>query len=126
MEKGKKNHGTEHCKTSATCNQEHRVRCIYIRSVIAQSVAVVFWNVDGLYSRTVNSRIIKFANADVHSTLVKHDIICLAETHCGPNDDVHLQGYQAFSNVRPKSSKAKKHSGGLVIYVKDSLRPGVK
>ena len=89
-------------------------------------VSVLFWNVDGLYSRIGNSRIIKFANADVHSTLVKHDIICLAETHCGPNDDVHLQGYQAFSNVRPKSSKAKKHSGGLVIYVKDSLRPGVK
>ena len=89
-------------------------------------VSVLFWNIDGLYSRVGNLRVSKFSNDDVYNSLLKHDIICLAETHCGPKDDIDLEGYQVFPNFRPRSKNAKKHSGGLAIYVKNNLRQGIK
>ena len=59
------------------------------------------------------------------SAIICHDILCLVETHCSYSDTIDLEHYSVVNNIRPKTAKAVKHSGGLTVLVKKSLRPGI-
>ncbi len=54
------------------------------------------------------------------------DIICLQETHCSYSDELDLNGYRIVNHIRPKSPGAKKFFGGMSVFVKEELRPGIK
>ena len=90
-----------------------------------QSLSVFFWNIDGMHYRLGKSRFNKCFDDAVLSVLKCHDIICLVETHCSYSDSCDLEHYSAVMNIRPKAKKAKKHSGGMTVLVKKSIRPGV-
>jgi exonuclease III len=83
---------------------------------------IACWNVNGLKSKNFN----KLEDQTFLSEITQHDIIGLIETHAAPTDIVHISGYQSVSVTRTKIKKARKHSGGIVVYIKDYLRPGVK
>ena len=55
----------------------------------------------------------------------KHDIICLSETKVGPDERPTIDNYSVQLTCRKKNKKALTHSGGLAIYIKDSIRNGV-
>ena len=92
---------------------------------ISNDITIAFWNIDGVHYRLGNQRHSKLVHNDVLDKLANHSIICLAETHCGPNDNIDLDGYSLLSNIRPKSPKATKYSGGLATYVKKSIKQGI-
>ena len=56
----------------------------------------------------------------------KFDIIGIIETHCEPSDIVVLDGYCTISYCRPKSQLACKPSGGISVFIKKSLKSGIK
>ena len=90
------------------------------------SINLACWNIDGLFTRIGGQRFCKL-NDQLFQTKTKNiDILCLVETHCGPNDLVSLDGYLNFQNFRPKTPGAPKHFGGISIFVKSELKSGVK
>jgi hypothetical protein len=80
------------------------------------------WNVNGLKSKNFN----KLEDQTFLNEITQHDIIGLIETHAAPTDIVNISGYQSVSVTRTKIKKARKHSGGIVVYIKNYLRPGAK
>ena len=56
--------------------------------------------------------------------LDKYDIISFLETHCGPNEDIHLDSYYIFQSHRKKSPKAVKYRAGITIAIKQNIRKG--
>ena len=86
------------------------------------NVLVSFWNADQLYYNEDGARFCKLDNPDVATGLVDHGIVILAETH-----HPTLPGFaKPVQNIRPKSPNATKHFGGLAVFVKESIRRGVK
>ena len=93
----------------------------------SNNVKLSFWNIDQLYVNEYDARICKLDNPDVIADLVGDDIVVLAETHCGWNDNPTLPGFaKPHQHIRPKSKNAKKHYGGIAVFVKESIRRGVK
>ena len=54
-----------------------------------------------------------------------HDIVLLAETHLGYNDNVQIDGFHYFPICRPMS-RNNRHFGGLAILSKIDIKNGVK
>ena len=92
---------------------------------VSQNVSILFWNVDGLIYKEGRSRFSKSDDDAIRGMFTQHDIVCLVETHCSYSDQLHIDDYSIVVNVRPKSPKAKKHSGGIAIFAKKNLRPGI-
>ena len=64
-----------------------------MRSVAKDSISLAYWNIDGLYSRAEGQKL----ENDVFLSCVKNfDIICLVETHCGPNEQLLMEGYRIY------------------------------
>ena len=55
-----------------------------------------------------------------------HDISFLCETWRRDDSKICLPGFWDFSQVRVKRKKAGRYSGGITIFVKENLRPGLK
>ena len=60
--------------------------------------------------------------------LCEYDIICLSETWSNKNTNIDLNGYSnpIHSYRKYQHRRARRSSGGIIIYIKDSLRKGVK
>jgi exonuclease III len=77
------------------------------------------WNCNGLTER-------KLADSDFLKTLIDNDIIILSETWTNSNSNITLEGYESYNFYRKvKHKNAKRHSGGIVIYVKSAISHGV-
>ena len=92
---------------------------------MSDNLSVLFWNIDGAHYIEGRSRFSKLDDEETQTVLGKHDIVCLAETHCSCSDLLHLPGYTCHMNIRPKSPSARKHSGGISVLIKDQIRPGI-
>lgn len=79
------------------------------------------WNVEGLSNEKKN-------NKDFSDFITGFDLICLYETWTSKNSKIDLIGYSKpiHSYRRFQNKRAKRASGGLLIYIKDSIRKGVK
>ena len=78
-----------------------------------------FWNISGLTDEKLNHHIIG-------EFLKKHDIILINETWCGLDDNFTLEGYTFYNYPRlNRNHKAKRNSGGLGIFVSDTIKHGV-
>ena len=86
------------------------------------SLSIGAWNVNGIKSQIQN----KLGNNQFNEKLSKHDIVCLIETHAGPDTVIQMKGYHTFQVNRPRSTGALRNSGGLAILVKKSIKKGVK
>ena len=57
-----------------------------------------------------------------------YQIICLSETWTNKSSKIDLKGYSKpiHSYRRFQNRRAKRASGGIIIYIKDDIRQGVK
>ena len=59
-------------------------------------------------------------------SLVEFDVVLLSETWTDERSKLELKGYSNICKHRPKKSKAKRNSGGLVCYLRNKMEKGVK
>ena len=97
---------------------------INLENNFLNGLSIGYWNVNGLFRK--NENYCKMSDPLFLKQIDKLDIIALSETHCGDDDIVTLDGYNVEMSIRPKLSKARKHSGGLAILIKANLQPGIK
>ena len=59
---------------------------------------------------------------------MEYDIICLTETWTCKNSRIELNGYSnpIHSYRRFQNRRAKRASGGIIVYIKDDIRQGIK
>jgi exonuclease III len=78
------------------------------------------WNVEGLTSD-------KKQTIDFVDFLCEYDIICLSESWTNSNSKIDIAGYSnpIHSFRKYQNRRAKRSSGGLIVYIKNSIRKGV-
>ena len=84
--------------------------------------SVIHWNIEGIMSREFGNKI---KQPELLNILNKYDIIALTETHANQDILINLPGYSSIQVNRPKHHRARKHSGGLAILVKQEMREAV-
>ena len=70
----------------------------------------------------------KFRWGDFTAFITKYDIVGFVETWAKTKEELEnmLPGYICFSSIRPRRHNKGRHSGGVSIYVRQSLVPGIK
>ena len=80
---------------------------------------VTSWNVNGLTAQ-------KKQSSDFTNLISQSDIIFLFETWTNKDSDIRLSGYTSHNFYRKfQHRKARRNSGGTVIYYRDHLKPGI-
>lgn len=51
----------------------------------------------------------------------KHDVIFLSECWFSNNTQINLNGFQCYKKARPRRKRAKRDSGGLCVFIKNSI-----
>ena len=85
------------------------------------------WNIQGLFQSINGTKYCKLLENDLKSSLKEFDLLCLQETHCGPNDlqNLFLDGYICKHFNRPKSLNGR-YFGGMLLIVRENLFRGLK
>ena len=93
-------------------------------------IRISAWNIDGIWRRWNSFRYSKLNDPYVQKQLIKFKIFGLLETHhtAAEEGNLHIQNFKCFSLCRPKSKNVKRHkaSGGIAVYVHDSIKQGVR
>ena len=106
-----------------TPNHVYRLKLINImRHNNIATLSVAAWNVNGLISKTHS----KVQDADFCNEIRKNDIICLMETHMGPESKIKLEGYHIESRHRKKCKTNNRYYGGMTLIMRECLRPSIK
>lgn len=87
-----------------------------------KSLILSSWNINGKSCGNHD----KFSDQDFKNTIIGSDIVCLMETHCDLEKCLELENFKSVHLIRPKHKKSKRRFGGLSIYVRSYLRPGIK
>ena len=90
-------------------------------------VKIGSWNMEGAYFKTGNYYTNKLHEPEFLNTVQTHDILCIQETHCGPNDipSQHLKNYYPIPHCRGKSAN-NRYFGGMLLLIKKNIRQGIK
>ena len=91
---------------------------------VSRGLKVAHWNINGMYKK--NEDYCKLKDPVFINQLLKFDIIALLEIHCDDKEIVDFEGYTHIISTRPKAPKARKHSGGLLILLKNEIAKGIK
>ena len=81
------------------------------------TVSVSSWNVHGLGQKHKDSFFLEYLN---------HDINILSETWKSDNSNIDIPKFNQFCSFRTKTKKAKRNSGGIMIYVKKEIQNGIE
>ena len=84
---------------------------------------VGYWNIKNV---KFSDGSIKTEDKYVLDLIGKHDIMCLSEVQCGECDIPEIDGYTSFKLCRKINKKINRFFGGIVIYYKNDLRPGIQ
>ena len=88
------------------------------------------WNINSIWKNINSFRYNKLENPDFLNFLCKKQIFGLIETHHTANqaDKLQINGFKCFSLCRPKDKNKKRYkpSGGIAVYVRDTIVPGVE
>ena len=83
-------------------------------------IKLISWNINGLSQEKLNDDVLG-------SMLKEYDIILLSETWTSIDDTFDLQGFSYYNYPRlSKHQAAKRNSGGLGIFVRNSIQEGVE
>ena len=85
------------------------------------------WNIEGAYFKVNNFYVNKLREPEFLKNIQAHDILCVQETHCGPQDipSQHLSQFKSIPHCRKKSSN-NRYFGGMLLLVRKTVRAGVK
>ena len=90
--------------------------------LFAKYLRITHWNMGGVLSSTYGN---KLEDSDFLELVKGDDIIALTETHIG-EEIFSIPGYVLKHQIRPKSRKAKRHSGGIALAIKHDLSHSVE
>ena len=80
------------------------------------------WNIQGVYETINKVKINKLEDEVFQKTLNRFDILCLQETHIGPDDDPNVSSdYVSIPHCR-KISRNNRYFGGMLLLVRKSIR----
>ena len=79
------------------------------------ALSIAAWNVNGLASRTYS----KLDDEDFCNEIRKHDLVCLLETHMGPESSADIAGYHPVPRHRNKCVTNNRYYGGMILFIKD-------
>ena len=85
-------------------------------------LSISTWNINGLEYKSHGIKMNKLHDLEICEVLKQSECIGLLETHADSNTEICLPGYNVFRKDRPKHRKAWKSSGGIAVFVKESLR----
>ena len=89
-------------------------------------LAVGCWNIGGLYEKVNGVYLCKMDEELFHATLRKFAIICLQETHTGPEKIFKTsEDFVIYPHCRKISSNSR-YFGGMLIIIRKSIQKGVK
>ena len=91
------------------------------KSKFLSNISICTWNVGGLFPANLN----KITDANLLEEIIGHDIILLTETHLGKDENIVLSGYKYYPVCRPISAN-NRYFGGLVIFIKVTILPGIE
>ncbi|CAG2205122.1 unnamed protein product [Mytilus edulis] len=80
------------------------------------SISISSWNVHGLGQKHRDPDFLE---------LINHDINILIETWKGVEPDVQIPEYNYYCKQRTKANKAKRNSGGIIVYYKKKFEKGI-
>ena len=80
------------------------------------SISISSWNVHGLGQKHKD---------DLFLDYIKHDINILLETWKSDETDIDIPNFDKISIFRTKGKKAKRNSGGVIIYVNNEINTGI-
>ena len=88
---------------------------------------IVSWNIHGIFSRHSGFRYNKLHSPLFKSAIGNAKIFGLIETHHVSTeiDQLQIQGFKCF-NVCRKKKRQGRNSGGIAVYVHESLMRGIK
>ena len=91
-------------------------------------LSVKCWNIHGLFKQINGCRYSKLDDPNFWTKIENVHIFSLIETWHTKNDvnELEIAGYKCYNICRPRNSDTKgRPSGGIAVYIKDSIRDGV-
>ena len=89
-------------------------------------VTVGSWNIQGVYEKVNGIKVCKLNDTTFHNTLKKFDILCLQETHLPQDENLpQFEDHITIPHCR-KMSANNRYFGGLLIFIRKSIRDGAK
>ena len=86
------------------------------KEILLEKITISAWNIHGLGDKI---------NDEFFLDKIKSDINILLETWRGESKEYKIPEYSMFSKSRKKRKKAKRHSGGIIVYYRKSLGQGI-
>ena len=88
---------------------------------------ITCWNIHGIFNRIEGFRYSKLQSPHFWDMIGKSKIFCLIETHhlASEIDQIQINGYKCFNVSRKKKSNRGRNSGGIAVYVCNSILHGV-
>ena len=83
---------------------------------------IIHWNIEGNASQEFGHKV---SHPQFQSIVQGYDIIALTETHASPDMHIDIPGFVSYQINRPKHAKARKHSGGIAVLVKQYIRSAI-
>ena len=80
-------------------------------------LSVASWNIHGLGDKYMDPSFIEN---------IKSDINVILETWKGESADTQINGFVSISKSRKKNKRSKRHSGGIIVYIKKQIYPGIE
>ena len=84
---------------------------------------LAYWNMHGIVNVEKSN---KLHDEEVLDLFKKNDIICLSELHSGEDKVLEIPEFKNFKLCRGLNTSINRHFGGLAVYYKQQLRPGIK
>ena len=99
---------------------------MFVRKCIFNFLTVGCWNIQGLYEKINSVKFCKLDQPEFLEILKEHDILCLQETHVPHDEPIqNVEGYTITPHCR-KISTNNRYFGGMLIFIKTSIKNGVK
>ena len=81
-----------------------------------KQLTISAWNIRGLGEKLTDNNFIENINSDIN---------VLLETWKGESKELNIHEYLTINKIRKKKSKAKRHSGGIIVLYKKELHKGL-
>ena len=88
-----------------------------INNSYIDSLSISSWNVNGLGQKHRDEEFIE---------KIKYDINILIETWKGDCSDIKIPNYNSFCKYRIRKKRARRNSGGIIVYVKKDIVKGIE
>ena len=85
---------------------------------LPQNIKILSFNVEGLKPKLEDPNFLEF--------IKDYDISIFSKTWKADTSKLNIEGFWDYSQVRPKHKNAIRHSGGITIYAKHNIRPGLR